>query len=141
MEVRIGAIFKNEYIYILEWIAWHRLAGFKKFVIADNCSSDKSLQLIEALCSKDVVDIMYQPKLIGNSQLTAYRRISERYVDGESTVLFLDADEFLVHDSFVDGAEYSELSKLLSDPNVGMVGINWRCFGSSGLEKGMIAQS
>ncbi|MGE1528746.1 glycosyltransferase family 2 protein [Pseudomonas putida] len=135
MEVRIGAIFKNEYIYILEWIAWHRLAGFKKFVIADNCSSDKSLQLIEALCSKDVVDIMYQPKLIGNSQLTAYRRISERYVDGESTVLFLDADEFLVHDSFVDGAEYSELSKLLSDPNVGMVGINWRCFGSSGLEK------
>ncbi|WP_236184581.1 glycosyltransferase family 2 protein [Pseudomonas juntendi] len=135
MEIRIGTIFKNEYDYILEWLAWHRIGGFSKFIIADNGSTDKTLQLIEALSSKGMTDIMYQPKLLGNSQLTAYRRISEKFVDRENTVLFLDADEFLVHESFADGAEYSELSKLMSNPEVGMVGINWRCFGSSGLEK------
>lgn len=135
MEVRIGAIFKNEYNYILEWVAWHRMAGFDKFTIADNCSTDKTLPLLEALSSEGVVDIMYQPKLVGNSQLTAYRRISERHASGGNSVLFLDADEFLVHESFADGAEYVELSRLLCNPEVGMVGINWRCFGSSGLEK------
>ncbi|MGY2956869.1 glycosyl transferase family 2 [Pseudomonas sp. URIL14HWK12:I3] len=135
MEIRIGSIFKNEYDYVLEWLAWHRLAGFKKFIVADNGSNDKTLQLLEALSSKEITEVMYQPKLQGNSQLTAYRRISERFVSDQNAILFLDADEFLVHDSFEDGSEYLELEGLISKPDVGMVGINWRCFGSSGLEK------
>nr|WP_314490252.1 glycosyltransferase family 2 protein [uncultured Pseudomonas sp.] len=135
MKIRIGAIFKDEFSYVIEWLAWHQLAGFKDFTIADNGSTDRTLALLEALDSLKLINVMYQPRVQGNAQLTAYRRICERHVGESIGVLFIDADEFLIHDSMVDGAEYKELVRLMSDTDTGMVGINWRCFGSSGLEK------
>lgn len=135
MKLRIGAIFKDEFSYVIEWLAWHQLAGFESFTIADNGSSDRTLALLEALESLNIIDMMYQPRVAGNAQLTAYRRICEKYVGESIGILFIDADEFLVHESMVDGAEHQELLGLMTDVNTGMVGINWRCFGSSGLEK------
>ena len=135
MELRIGAIFKNEFDYVLEWLAWHQLAGFTKYTIADNGSTDRTLALLEAFNSLGLIDLMYQPRVPGNAQLTAYRRICEKHVGDGSCLLFIDADEFLVHDSMEDGAEYTALKDLLCVADTGMVGINWRCFGSSGLEK------
>ena len=38
----------------------------------------------------------------------------------------------MVHESLTDGEERRCLENLLEDPRVGMVGINWRTFGSSG---------
>lgn len=132
MDIRIGAIFRDERDYVIEWLAWHRLAGFTKFTIADNGSLDGTLQLLEALDELGIVEVSYQPRTTRNAQLIAYRRICEQHVGSGDAILFIDADEFLVHESFVDGQEYEELHKLLSPEYVGMVGINWRCFGSSG---------
>lgn len=134
MEITIGAIFKDEFDYVIEWLAWHRMAGFEKFVIADNGSTDRTLALLEALKDVGLIDVIYQPSVKAGAQVIAYRRICEQNLNEPDAVLFLDADEFLVHSSYVDGAEYKELHRLLNTPEVGMVGINWRCFGSSGLE-------
>jgi len=131
-KMAIGAIFRNEYEYILEWLAWHQLAGFRKFYICDNSSDDQTTALLEALSDLGLITLIYQPILEEQVQLVAYRRISEMAINEVESILYIDADEFLVHDSFVDGSEYRYLANLLGADNVGMVGINWRVFGSSG---------
>ena len=45
----IGAIFRNEGPYILEWIAHHRLLGIEAIYICDNLSDDGSTELLAAL--------------------------------------------------------------------------------------------
>lgn len=133
MTLAIGAIFRDEYDYLVEWFAWHIVAGFKKFLIADNGSTDGTVALLEALSDIGVVSLIYQPVLDKQSQGVAYQRITENAMsESVEAVLFIDADEFLVHESMLDGEELRSLEKLLSDPSVGMVGINWRTFGSSG---------
>jgi len=129
----IGAIFRDEYDYLLEWFAWHMIAGFKKFLIADNGSTDGSLALLEALSDIGLINLIYQPILQKQAQIVAYQRLAQLAVlENLESVLFIDADEFLVHESMTDGAEYQCLDALLKDSEVAMVGINWRTFGSSG---------
>jgi len=134
MKIVIGAIFKNEIDYIVEWIAWHQLAGFNHFIIADNESTDGTTQLLEALEQLKIITLLKQPTLTKNTQILAYNRISEVAINEYDSALFLDGDEFLMHDSFIDGQEHKTLSKLIQNDDVGMVGLNWRCFGSSGQE-------
>jgi hypothetical protein len=133
-KIAIGAVFRNEEPYVLEWLAWHILAGFQDFLIADNCSNDGTRELLEALNEESLIRLIYQPILTKNSQTVAYSRLSQCAGEKIESILFIDADEFLVHDSMVDGAEYQCLSELLAKPDCAMVCINWRCFGSSGLE-------
>lgn len=135
MKLAIGAIFKDEYDYIIEWLAWHKIAGFNDFYIMDNESTDKTTQLLEALEQLGYINLFYQKTLEKNTQIIAYNRIIEKAIGKIDAMLFIDADEFITHDSFIDGKEAEYLKKLLSKPKVGMVGINWRCFGSSGHKK------
>jgi len=131
--IAIGAIFRNEYDYILEWIAWHQIAGFKKFFIADNGSNDGTVALLEAFEDMGMIKLLYQPIVAKHVQLLAYERLVQYAIAVDITaMLFIDADEFLVHDSMIDGIEFESLDALLSEPAVAMVGINWRTFGSSG---------
>jgi glycosyltransferase involved in cell wall biosynthesis len=132
----IAAIFRDEYDYLIEWFAWHQIAGFKKFFIADNGSTDGTVALLEALGDLGIVELIYQPVLAKRAQLVAYQRLSQAAIShGVECLLFIDADEFLVHDSMIDGEEYECLLRLFDDPRVVMVGINWRTFGSSGQKK------
>jgi hypothetical protein len=133
----IGAIFKDEFEYILEWLAWHQMAGFNDFYIADNASTDGTRELLEALSEIKQLNIIYQPtreNIAGviNNQTAAYDRISQLFLGNVEGILFIDADEFLIHESMIDGAEYKLLHDLFGDPKIAMVGINWRTFGSSG---------
>jgi len=133
----IGAIFKDEFEYILEWLGWHQIAGFHNFYIADNASTDGTRELLEALSDIKQINIIYQPtreNIAGviNNQTAAYERISQLFLGNVEGILFIDADEFLIHESMIDGAEYKLLHDLFGDPKIAMVGINWRTFGSSG---------
>ncbi len=134
MNLGIGAIFKDEFDYILEWLAWHQMAGFNNFFIADNGSTDGCKEILEALSEIGKINLIYQPTLEKLSQLKAYQRISEICLNKMDAIFFIDADEFIVHESMIDGIEYKYLYSLLKNPDVGMVGVNWRCFGSSGLK-------
>ncbi|MDH4481614.1 MAG: glycosyltransferase family 2 protein [Rhodoferax sp.] len=129
----VGAIFRDEYDYLLEWFAWHMVAGFKKFFIADNGSTDGTVAFLEALEDLGIVALIYQPIIVKRAQIVAYQRIAQLAMrEAVESVLYIDADEFLIHESMSDGEEYRHLEKLLNDSSVGMVGINWRTFGSSG---------
>lgn len=49
MKIAIGAIFRDAFEYITEWLVWHQLTGFDSFYIVDNASSDGSIQLLGVL--------------------------------------------------------------------------------------------
>ncbi|MGZ8946881.1 MAG: glycosyltransferase family 2 protein, partial [Methylococcaceae bacterium] len=129
MEFGIGAIFKDEFDYILEWLAWHRNAGFSQFFIADNGSTDGTRQLLEALADSGLINLFYVPPQVG-AQSIAYKLIQKKYGHKADAIAFIDADEFIFADDEKKPVEH--LQHLFSDPSVGAVGINWRLFGSSG---------
>jgi hypothetical protein len=129
MKFGIGAIFRNEFDYILEWLAWHRLMGFTEFFIADNGSVDGTRQLLEGLADAHLIKLMYVPLLPG-SQQQAYKLIQQKYGHLADAIAFIDADEFIYCDDGTMPTQY--LDAYFSNPLVGAMGINWRIFGSSG---------
>lgn len=133
-KIAIGAIFKNEFNYILEWFAWHQLAGFQFFYIADNESTDGTRALLEAISHfDDSIKVFYQPTAELFTQVRAYNTILNSCDPDIESILFIDGDEFLIHDSYQNGEEYRYLDAILKDSDVGIVCINWRTYGSSGL--------
>jgi hypothetical protein len=132
----IGAIVKNEEPYLLEWIAFHRVIGIQRFVIADNDSTDGSKALLSALQALGIIEYFDFPTTPGEKpQMPAYSRIFEYANNLElEWIFFIDADEFIMPTT--DTLDiFSCLEKATSQENVGAIAINWAIFGSSGIEQ------
>jgi hypothetical protein len=125
--VTLCAIMKNEYFYILEWIAYHRLLGFDRIVIYSNDSTDGSVDLLNALARCGVIAHWLQPTGAGVSPQHAAYAHAIRTCETE-WIGFLDADEFLVLKE--DETVQDFLARF--DAEVSAVAVNWRMFGSSG---------
>lgn len=128
----IGAIFKNECDYVLEWLAWHRAQGFSQFIIYDNGSDDGTLALLTSLDALHYISLRTIEGKEG-AQVEAYQAILDNDVQDVDYLAFIDADEFLVPDGRQSAADH--LSVLFSDASVGAVGVNWRIYGTAGQEK------
>ncbi|MBE1108652.1 glycosyltransferase family 2 protein [Escherichia coli] len=66
----IGAILKNEYPFIVEWIAYHMALGINDIYIADNISSDGSSELLYFLDKANIIKridniLLYAPNCGG----------------------------------------------------------------------------
>ncbi len=131
MRLGIGAIFKNEYPYIIEWLAFHRLVGFDQFIIADNMSDDGSSELLIALHDAGLIKRIEYPSLGDKGpQVPAYNSMLKS-MDGKVDLLaFIDADEFIVPAEGKSIRQY--LKPLVADASVGAVAVNWAIYGSSG---------
>ena len=130
-KLAIGAIFKNEGPYILEWIAYHRSMGIERIVIADNDSDDGSAELLRELDSRGIVcSFPYNGSPGVPPQLPAYAELLDRYGHLAEWFAFIDADEFLVA---TDGSRPlgSILDGLSLDPDVGAIALNWAIYGSN----------
>jgi len=131
----VAGIFKDELPYIVEWVAFYRMMGFDRIIIADNQSSDGSKELLTSLQSLGLVDYFDFPGSPGRShQLDAYQYVINQYSHEIDWLAFIDADEFLIADEYQPIHELIEnILRLSSNSNVGAIAINWRTFGSSGI--------
>lgn len=124
----ICSIFKNEYPFILEWLAYHRCLGIKHYYIADNTSTDGSKELLIALSEIGIVKYFDYPTEDGTApQIGAYNTLLSKAETEWLT--FIDADEFLTPVNYEDNL--SELNVLLNDERVSAVALNWAVYGSS----------
>ncbi len=121
---------KNEVDNIEEWIVHHLGIGFDRLFIYDNCSDDGTSELIQRLQKQLPIDHYIWPTTEGGqTQFSAYRDCLERTRESYDWVLFIDSDEFLIPYGSNTLAELLEARS-----GDGAIAINWKIFGSSGLD-------
>jgi hypothetical protein len=126
MNLAICAIFRNEALYLREWIEFHRLVGVDRFFLYNNRSEDDYHRVLDTYIAAGVVVLTEWPHF-PPCQVEAY----QHYIDTQPRVAdwtaFLDIDEFLWSPRFKTIPE--ALDSL--PQHSGAVGVNWMCFGSS----------
>lgn len=125
----ICAIAKNEARYLLEWIAFHLLAGVEHIRVYDNESIDGTGQYLARLARHYPVEPVYWPTIDGRSPHYSAVEHGLRALRGRfAFVAKIDLDEFLFT---TDGSGLAAwLQRLPAD--VGAIGVNQSIFGSSG---------
>src|ERR1700722_6087614 len=103
----ICAIVKNEYDYLLEWIAYHQVVGVNHFLIYNNSEKDDdgTTKLLKKLKRLPCIEVVPWPdKRKWSIQNDAYTRPQiPAYLDGlkrlrptSDWVAFIDVDDFIV---------------------------------------------
>ena len=127
----VCSIFKNEYEYVIEWIAFHQALGITNFIIADNESTDGTSELLASLDEQGIIKRVPFPTPADSSpQLPAYKHILQEHADDFEWMAFIDADELLVPEQ--GNSLHDIISKLDNDDNVSSLRVNWKVFGSNG---------
>ncbi len=102
----ICAVFKNEERYLREWIEYHRLIGVDHFYLYDNCSKDRSIDILIPYIREGLVTLIHWPDRIPeenvsewalSTQLPAYENVAKyRGLNATKWLAFIDVDEYLV---------------------------------------------
>ena len=130
----IVATARNEGLYLLDWLAYHRALGFEKFFLYSNDNLDGSDSLLEALSDAGEVTWINSSIREGvRPQWKAYNhalQILPEILDYEWS-LFIDIDEYfnLNHEVFADLHDY--LAWCGRNP-VDAIAFNWVMIGSNG---------
>lgn len=125
----LAACMRNEGIFVLEWLAHHRLLGFDEVIVVTNDCTDGSDVLLDALQEKGLVTHIRQSVPEGkapqdNGMDLALDRVRDR---GLTHLLHIDSDEFLV---LLEGT-LEDLMARTAQADV--IAVPWRAFGDSGV--------
>ncbi len=135
--VCIIATARNEGIYLLDWIAYHRAIGVTAFFLYTNDNDDGSDILLDALASAGVVHLTRNlSPTEGSVQLKAYGHalgIQPGLLDFEWAML-IDLDEFFVFDTtlFRSAPDYLRWQDATA---CDAISLNWVMCGPSGQSK------
>lgn len=129
----IVAIAKNEEAGIGDWLAFHHLAGARKFFIYDNQSTDRTREIARSFSSEIVTvipwhlnaatDVLNVPV---SKQTMAYCHAICTFGADFSRMAFIDLDEYIV--------PKKQLTILESIPQHVNVSLPWTMFGHNGHE-------
>jgi hypothetical protein len=120
---------KDEGIFVLEWLAYHRLLGFDPILVVTNACRDGSDALLDRLADLGQVIHISQDVPSGRAPQDAGMDHVLRYCreQGLSHVLHIDSDEFV----FFDQGDLAALRDRTSDADV--VALPWHALGDSGI--------
>lgn len=125
-KVSICAIFKNEAVYLKEWIEFHRIVGVEHFYLYNNNSNDNYMSVLMPYVNLGIVTLIDWEKQ--HAQMDAYANCIKKYAKDTEWLGFIDLDEFIVPNE--DNDVYTFLCRFKNKPAVLMY---WRVFGTSGL--------
>ena len=130
LTVGIWAILKDEADYVEEWLAFHILQGFSRFILYDNDSSDDTCRRATSFAKHADLQIVHwpdHPESFYSTQLLAYSDGARRFVGLTDYVAFIDVDEFLF------ASDYRPVGQVLAQfpSDVAAIAINQRVFGSA----------
>ena len=92
-DLGIVVIVKNEALYILEWIEYHRILGFSKFYIYDNDSTDNIEEIFSPYIEGGIV--IFQKIHGAGKQLFVYDDAVQKAKYKVRWLAIIDADEFI----------------------------------------------
>lgn len=130
----IVATARNEGVYLLEWIAYHRAIGVEQFFLYTNDTDDGSDDLLAALSAAGEISwnkSSLGPK--GNAQQKAYGHAFASNADllDYQWTLTIDLDEYLAYNPGLFGSAL-DLLDWFDTKNAEAVALNWVVKGSSG---------
>jgi hypothetical protein len=133
----IVATARNEGVYLLEWLAYHKSIGVEAFFLYSNNNDDGSDELLRRLSKAGAIN--WLENIVGEEtspQFKAYNHalnVLPQVLDFRWAI-FIDLDEFLV----VDPDRFTGLDDYVTwqeQQPVDAIGFNWANIGSSGLNK------
>jgi hypothetical protein len=123
------ACMRNEGLFIVEWIAYHRVIGFDQIVICSNECTDGSDRLLDALQGAGAITHLRHTVPTGDTPQDSGMRTAFEYL-GETDIEWLahiDADEFINI-----GLGGGFVSDLLANAGMGdVIALPWWAFGDS----------
>lgn len=125
-DVSICAIFKNEAIYLKEWIEFNRIVGIDHFYMYNNNSEDDFIRVLQPYINEGIVTLIDWPH--NQMQMESYKDCIRRFSAETKWIGFIDIDEFIVPKS--TDTIYEFLRPF--EKNRGAVKIYWKLFGTSG---------
>ena len=129
MKLGITTIQRGRAAYLLEWIAFHQVVGFERFIIYSHDADSEQEALLGFLSRIDPCISFYRWDYVsGRPQLRAYRHSWELHGKEVDAMAFIDGDEFLYSP---EGELRSTVSRLLV-PEASALGVYWMIYGSSG---------
>jgi len=123
--VVICTIFKDEAIYLKEWIEYHKIVGVEHFYMYNNFSSDNFKEVLNVYIEQNIVTLIDWP--IQQGQFSAYQHWSDNFKCETQWVSFLDPDEFIC-----PIFELSIVDWVKKFRNFPCIVMYWRMFGTSG---------
>lgn len=126
----VFACMRNEGVFVLEWLAYHRVIGFDRVVVCSNDCDDGSDLLLDALAAGGALDHLPNPVPAGaRPQATGMARVMAHLEPtGIDWLCHIDADEFLNI-----GLGQGHVADLLDRAGTGeVIALAWRLFGDAG---------
>lgn len=120
------AIFKNEAVFLKEWVEYHRLIGVEHFYLYNNFSEDNYAEVLAPYLKEGVVDLIEWPIKYG--QLSAYEDCYHKFKNETHWIAYIDLDEFICFRKEQSIQEW--IKQFWKYPSIF---INWKFFGTSGI--------
>lgn len=125
--VAICAIFKNEALYLKEWIEFNNIVGIEHFYLYNNNSEDDYMSVLKPYIESGLVTLLNWP--YNQKQMECYINCIKKYAFETKWLGFIDIDEFIVPKK--TNTIYEFLKTF--EKKAGAVNIYWKLFGSSGM--------
>ena len=125
-KVSICAIFKNEAIYLKEWIEYHKIVGVEHFYLYNNNSEDNYEDILKPYIADGQVTLTQWPQ--NQAQTQCYQDCTVRFSSETEWLAFIDIDEFIVPNTTDNIYDYLKPFQ----QNRPVVIAYWKMFGTSG---------
>lgn len=125
-KVSVCAIFKNEALYLKEWIEYHKIIGIQHFYLYNNNSEDNYEEVLKPYIEKGLVTLIPWPH--NQAQMEAYKDGIKKFSFESEWITFIDIDEFIV--PVFENNIYDVLKPF--QKNRPVVIAYWKMFGTSG---------
>ena len=93
-KVCICAIFRDEALYLKEWITYQKIIGVEHFYLYNNFSEDNYLEILKPYITKNEVTLIDWN--IPQGQMAAYEHCVKNFSSDTKWLGFIDLDEFVV---------------------------------------------
>ena len=128
----VCGMFRDEALYLKEWIEFHRLVGVEHFILYNNSSVDNYLEVLGPYVDAGIVELIDWPSSpVGymTEQVKIYNQCISNHIGVSFWLALIDIDEFVVPVDSSDLPTY--LSQFDEQEFLGAIHINWQLYGTS----------